>query len=171
MAFIAAAVALWLDGPRGLRGTLGPALIGLTGLAQILAGLPFPADCRTTIDAGCEARELAGEVSWRHVAHGWAYFDGAIAMLLSVFAMAWRFRGDSRWGRADLLASGAGLLGIAIFAGLFFVAGTDTEGHYGLIQHLTLAAGGGWIGLLSLALLYIHGPGGQERSLSRAASS
>ncbi len=44
----------------------------------------------------------------------------AIALLLSVFAMAWRFRGDSRWGRADLLAAGAGLLGIVIFAGLFF---------------------------------------------------
>lgn len=99
--FIAAAVALALDSPRSWRGWLGPALIALTGLAQILDGFPFPADCRTTIDAGCRARELAGDVSWRHVAHGWTYFLGAIALQLSVFAMAWRFRRDPRWGRAD----------------------------------------------------------------------
>jgi hypothetical protein len=61
-----------------------------TGLAQILAGFPFPADCQTTIDPACHARDLAGEVSWRHEAHGWPYFLGAIALQLSVFAMAWR---------------------------------------------------------------------------------
>jgi Protein of unknown function (DUF998) len=166
LSFIAVAIGLLLDGPPGLRGWLGPLLIALTGLAQILDGFPFPADCRTTIDAGCEARELAGEVSWQHVAHGWTYFLGAIALLLSVFAMAWRFRGDPRWGRADLLAAGAGLLGIVIFAGLFFFLGDYEDGRHGLIQRLALAAGGGWVFLLSLGLLVIHGTG---RDLSRAA--
>ncbi len=143
-------------------------LIALTGLAQILAGFPFPADCCTTIDAGCEARELAGEVSWQHVAHGWTYFLGAIALLLSVFAMAWGVRGDGRWGRADLLAAAAGLLGIVIFAGLFFILGDYEDGRYGLVQRLALAAGGGWVFLLSLGLLVIHRTG---RDLSRAASA
>lgn len=156
--FIAAAVALVLDGPRsGLRRWLGPTLIALTGLAQILAGFPFPADCQTTIDPACHARDLAGDVSWRHEAHGWSYFLGAIALQLSVFAMAWRFRGDERWGRSDLLALGSGLLGLAIFAGLFFAAGNDTDGHYGLIQRLALMAGGLWVFALTVGLLAIYG--------------
>lgn len=99
ISLIALAVALTLDGTRGLRGRLGPALIAFTGLAQILDGFPFPADCRRTIDAGCRARELAGELSWQHYAHGWAYLFGGLALLLSVFAMAWRFRGAPAGGR------------------------------------------------------------------------
>jgi hypothetical protein len=155
--FIAAAVALLLDRPDGWRGRLGPGLIAFTGLAQILDGFPFPADCRWSIDASCRAREMAGHVSWQHVAHGWTYFLGAIALQLSVFAMAWRFHGDSRWGRADLLALGAGLLGLVIFGGLFFVTGNEPGGHYGLVQRLALAAGGGYVLALSAWLLVIYG--------------
>jgi hypothetical membrane protein len=160
LSFIVAAVALLGDAPRGVRGWLGPALVALTGLAQILAGFPFQADCRTTIDAGCEARELAGEVSWHHVAHSWAYFLGSITILLSVFAMAWRFHGDRRWGRADLLAAWSGVLGIAIFGGLFFVTDDKMGGHYGLVQRLSLAAGGIWVAALAIGLLAIHGRDG-----------
>lgn len=156
LSLIALAAALALDGPPGWRGRLGPALIAFTGLAQILDGFPFPADCRETIDAGCHARELAGEVPWQHVAHGWTYFLGAIALLLSVFAMAWRFRGDSCWGRADLLALVGGLLAIVIFGGLFF-ATSNAGGHYGLVQRFALAAAVAWIGTLGLALLDLYG--------------
>jgi uncharacterized protein DUF998 len=159
-AFIAAAAALLLDFSRGWRGRLGPALIAFTGLAQILDGFAFPADCRRAIDAGCHARELAGTVSWQHVAHGWAYFLGAIALQLSVFAMAWRFRGDERWGRSDLLAFGAGLFGLFIVVGLFFAAGDGADGHYGLIQRFSLAAGGIWVLALTIGLLAIHGRDG-----------
>jgi hypothetical protein len=155
--FIAAAAALLLDAPRGWRGRLGPALVAFTGLAQILAGFPFPADCRWSIDSWCRAREEAGLVSWQHVAHGWAYFLGSIAILLSVFAIAWRFHDDSRWGRADLLALGSGLLGLAIFAGLFFATGNEVHGHYGLVQRLALAAGGLWVLALAIGLLAIYG--------------
>jgi Protein of unknown function (DUF998) len=166
VSFIALAVALALDAPPGLRGKLGPVLIGLTGIAQILAGFPFPADCRETIDAGCHVREVAGEVSWRHVAHGWAYFLGAIALLLSVFAMSWRFHGDSRWrlgssnspwAAADRLTLALGALAISFFAGLFFVAGNEPEGHYGLVQRLALMAGTAWIAMLAFALLDLYG--------------
>jgi hypothetical protein len=156
LSFLAAAVALWLDGPRGWRNRLGPALIALTGLAQILDGFPFPADCRKTIDPGCRARELAGEVSWRHLAHGWTYLLGAIFLLLSVFAMAWRFRGDPRWGRADLLALGAGTFGLFVFGTLFF-ATDDGGGYLGLVQRLSLGAGAIWVGALALGLLTVHG--------------
>ncbi len=155
--FIAAAVALALDRRRSWKGWLGPALVAFTGLAQILDGFPFPADCRWSIDANCHARELAGRVSWQHVAHGWTYFLGAIALQLSVFAMAWRFHGDRRWGRADLLALSSGLLGLAIFAGLFFATGNEVGGHYGLVQRLALAAGGIWVLALTIGLLAIHG--------------
>jgi hypothetical protein len=158
LSFIAAALALLRDSrPGGVRGWLGPALIALTGVTQILAGFPFPADCRTTIDAGCEARELAGEVSWQHVAHSWAYFNGSIAIVLSVFAMAWRFRGDPRWGRADVLSFWAGVFGIVVFGGLFFITDDTMGGHYGLVQRLSLAAGGVWVAALTIGLLAIHG--------------
>jgi hypothetical protein len=155
--FIAAAAALLVGAPRSLRGWLGPALIAFTGLAQILDGFPFPADCRWTIDAGCHAREVAGRVSWQHVAHGWTYFLGGIAIELSVFAMAWRFRDDHRWGRADLLALASSLLGLVVFGGLFFATGNEMHGHYGLVQRLSLAAGGIWVLALAISLLAIYG--------------
>ncbi len=151
---VAAAVALTLDAPRG---RLGPALIAFTGLAQILDGFPFPAQCRTTIDAGCHARELAGQLPWQHYAHGWTYFLGAIALEASVFAMAWRFRGDRRWGRSDLLALAGGLIGLAIFSVLFFATNDTMGGHYGLVQRITLAAAGIWVGALTVGLLAIYG--------------
>lgn len=168
LSVIALAVALALDAPRGLRGRLGPALIAFTGLAQILDGFPFPADCRRTIDAGCHARELAGELSWQHYAHGWAYFFGGAALLLSVFAMAWRFRGDSRWGRADLLALAGGVVAIAIFGVLFFFTGKGFEDHYGLAQRFALASAVVWLGALALALLDLYG---RRRFLGRVRNT
>lgn len=157
LSVIALAAALVLDAPRNQRRRLGPALIAMTGVAQILDGFPFPADCRRTIDAGCHARELAGELSWQHYAHGWAYFFGGVALLLSVFAMAWRFRGDPRWGRADVLAFGAGIVAIVIFGGLFFFTGKGFGGHYGLAQRFALVSAIVWIGALALALLDLYG--------------
>ncbi len=154
---IALAIALALDAPRGLRGRLGPALIAITGLAQILDGFPFPADCRRTIDAGCHAREVAGELSWQHYAHGWAYFFGGAALLLSVFAMAWRFRGDPRWQRADLLALAGGAIAIPIFGGLFFFTGKGLGGHYGLAQRFALVSAIAWLAALALSLLDLYG--------------
>lgn len=156
-AFLCAATALTLDADRSWRGWLGPGLIAFTGVAQLLDGFPFPAQCRWSIDATCRAREMAGELSWQHYAHGITYFLGAIALLASVFAMAWRFRGDRRWGRADALALGSGLLGIAIFAVLFFLIGNEINGQYGLVQRLALAAGGIWVLALTVGLLAIHG--------------
>jgi hypothetical membrane protein len=157
LSVIALAAALVFDAPRNLRGRLGPALIALTGLAQILDGFPFPADCRRTIDAGCHARELAGELSWQHYAHGWAYFFGGTALLLSVFAMAWRFRGDPRWGRADVLAFGAGIVAIVIFSALFFFTGKGFGGHYGLAQRLALVSSMVWVAALALGLIDLYG--------------
>ncbi len=166
-------MALLLDAPRTLRGWLGPALIVFTGLAQILAGFPFPADCRDTIDPWCEARELAGEVSWQHVAHGWAYFLGTLALLGSVFAMAWRFRGDPRWGRFAPLTLLAGLIAVAIVVGLFLVAGEDADSHYGLAQRLALGAGGFWAAALAVGLLVLRPagePGGAQHPGSPATA-
>lgn len=157
LSVIALAGALALDAPHSLRGRLGPALIAITGLAQILDGFPFPADCHRTIDASCHAREVAGELSWQHYAHGWAYFFGGAALLLSVFAMAWRFRGDLRWGRADVLAFGAGIIAIVIFSVLFFFTGKGFEDHYGLAQRFALVAAVAWVAALALGLLDLYG--------------
>jgi hypothetical protein len=174
--FLLAALALLLDSPPSLRGPrrwLGPGLIAFTGIAQILDGFPFPADCRWTIDASCRAREMSGELSWQHYAHGITYFLGAIALQLSVFAMAWRFRGDERWGRFDLFALCAGALGLLIFGGLFLVAGNEPGGHYGLVQRFALAAGGFWILTLTVGLLVVRrGPAiAEERGSVSAARS
>ncbi len=168
LSVIALAAALALDAPRSLRGRLGPALIAVTGLAQILDGFPFPADCRRTIDAGCHARELAGELSWQHYAHGWAYFLGGLALLLSVFAMAWRFRGDPRWGRADQLSLAGGAIAVVIFGGLFFLTGKGIEDHYGLFQRLALVSAVVWIAALALALLDLYG---RRRLLGQTAAA
>lgn len=156
ISLILGALALALDARRSWRGWLGPGLIAFTGLAQILDGFPFPADCRWTIDAGCRAREMAGELSWQHYAHGITYFLGAIALQLSVFAVAWRFHGDERWGRFDLFALAGGLIGLLIVGGLFLLGANEPGGHYGLVQRFALAAGGIWILALTGGLLIIH---------------
>jgi len=170
-AFILAALALALDAKRSWRGWLGPGLIAFTGLAQILDGFPFPADCRWTIDATCRAREMAGELSWQHYAHGITYFYGAVALLLSVFAMAWRFHGDKRWGRFDLFALVGGLLGVLIVGGLFLVAGNEPGGDYGLAQRFALAAAGFWILALTVGLLVVHRDGGLANARARGSVS
>ena len=158
LSFIAVALALLRDGGRrGARHWLGPALIAFTGIAQILSGFPFQADCRPTIDAGCEARQMAGEVSWHHVAHGWAYFDGSIAIVLSVFAMAWRFRGDERWGGPTCSPPGRARSGSRSSAASSSSPTTGWSGHYGLVQRLSLAAGGIWAAALAIGLLAIYG--------------
>jgi hypothetical protein len=78
--------------------------------------------------------------------------------------MAWRFHGDERWGRFDLFALLAGVAGLVIFGGLFFISGNDPGGHYGLVQRFALAAGGLWVLVLSVGLLVVHGgPLGSER--------
>jgi hypothetical protein len=156
ISFILAAVALVLDGPRGLRGWLGPGLIAFTGLAQILDGFPFPADCQKTIEAACYARDVAGELSWRDAAHGWIFFLGAVALELSVFAIAWRMHGDKRWGRFDLFALFAGIAGLLIFCGLSLISNNEPGGHYGLVQRLALAAGGLWVLILTAGLLIVR---------------
>lgn len=157
ISLILAALALALDAKRSWRGWLGPGLIAFTGLAQILDGFPFPADCRWTIDASCRAREMAGELSWQHYAHGITYFFGAVALMFSVFAMAWRFHDDERWRRFDLFALVGGLLGLLIVGGLFFLGANEPGGHYGLIQRFALAAGGFWILALTVGLLVVRG--------------
>jgi hypothetical protein len=48
-----------------------------------------------------------------------------------------------------------GLLGLVIFAGLFFATDNEVNGHYGLVQRLTLTAAGIWIGALTIGLLAI----------------
>ncbi|HVO55232.1 MAG TPA: DUF998 domain-containing protein [Solirubrobacterales bacterium] len=158
LSFLAAAAALWLDAPPSLRGRLGPALIAFTGLAEILDGFPLPADCRRTIDPGCHAREIAGEVSWRQVAHGWTFVFGVLALGLSVFAMAWRFHGDERWGPADRLALAAGAIGVGIVVTLLFAVSHEAGGHYGLFQRLALGAGAIWVLALCCGLLFVHRP-------------
>jgi hypothetical protein len=156
ISFILAAVGLVLDGPRSLRGWLGPGLIAFTGLAQILDGFPFPADCQKTIEAACYARDVAGELSWRDAAHGWIFFLGAVALQLSVFAIAWRMHDDERWGRFDVFALFAGIAGLLIFSGLSLLGNNEPGGHYGLVQRLALAAGALWVLLLSVGLLVVH---------------
>lgn len=165
ISLILASAALALDAKRSRRGRLGPGLIALTGLAQILDGFPFPADCRWTMDAGCRARELAGELSWQHYAHGITYFFGAIALMLSVFAMAWRFHGDERWGRFDRFALVGGVLGTLIVGGLFLLGSNEPGGDYGLVQRFALAAAGFWILVLAVGLLVIYGSSGRLSAL------
>jgi hypothetical protein len=171
ISLILAASALALDAKRSWRGWLGPGLIAFTGLAQILDGFPFPADCRWTIDATCRAREAAGELSWQHYAHGITYFFGAIALMLSVFAMAWRFHGDERWGRLDLFALVGGVLGTLIVGGLFLLGSNEPGGDYGLVQRFALAAGGFWILVLTVGLLVVGRDSGPTSAAVRGSVS
>ena len=71
--------------------------------------------------------------------------------------MAWRFRGDPRWGRADVLACGAGVIAIFIFSALFFFTGKGFGGDYGLAQRFALASSIVWIAALALGLLDLYG--------------
>lgn len=86
--------------------------------------------------------------------------------------MAWRFRGDPRRGKADVLAFGAGIVAIVIFSALFFFTGKGLGGHYGLAQRFALVSAIVWIGALALALLDLYGrrPIRSEASVGRRES-
>jgi hypothetical protein len=163
LSHLALAAALVLDGPPGLRGVLGPALIAFTGITAVLNGFVFPVDCRSSIDLTCNAREAAGQVGWQHLAHEAAFILGGAAVQLSAFAMAWRFRGDRRWGPADRLALGAGLIGLLVIALPFTLVGANPHDLYGLAQRLTLAAGAFWILALAVGLLVVDAAGSTGR--------
>ncbi len=94
-----------------------------------------------------------------------------MSLLLSVFAMAWRFHGDRRWGRFAPLTLIAALVAVVIVAGLFFVVDDDGDGSYGLFQHLALAAGGFWVAALTAGLLVLRPAGGPEDSGPEPAGS
>lgn len=156
ISYLALAAALILDDPPRPSGLIGPLLIGFAGIAQVLNGFFLPVDCRSSIDAGCKAREVAGQVSWQHPAHEFTFFIGGTAVLLSVFAMAWRFHGDRRWGSADRLALYAGLLGLFAISVPFVLVSRDPHDLYGLAQRLALTGAVVWIIGLAVALLVVH---------------
>lgn len=60
--------------------------------------------------------------------HGWTYMVGGVVLLASIFALAWRFRGDECWAGADRLALGCGAFGVCVFGSLFFATGDGTDG-------------------------------------------
>lgn len=84
----------------------------------------------------------------------------ALIRRLAIASIAWRFRGDPDWGRSDLHALGSGLLGLAIFVGLSFAASDTMGGHHGIVQRLSLASGGIWVGALTIGPPANHGRAG-----------
>jgi hypothetical protein len=152
---LALATALLLDNRAGWQAVTGPILIAFVGGVQVMNGFIWPVDCRGTIDATCEARELRGDVSWQHVAHKHAFFVGSAALLVSVFAMAWRFHGDPKWRQAWLGTLAAGLLSVALLMIAFHFFREDPHNRFGVVQRIGLAGGGTWIIGLSLALLHL----------------
>jgi len=151
---LALATALLLDNRVGWQAVTGPILIAFAGVVQVMNGFIWPVDCRGTIDAMCEARELRGDVSWQHVAHKHAFFRGSAALFISVFAMAWRFHGDPKWRQAWFATLAAGLLSVVMLIVAFHFFREDPHNRFGLVQRIGLAAGGAWIIGLSLGLLH-----------------
>lgn len=133
-------------------GVLGPGLIALTGLVGVVSPA-FPLDCPPSVDPACEARQTAGDVSWRHWGHLWLTLIAQTALALSPFALALRpGRFGTRAVRAVLVI--VGVLGLLAAANFIWLDVVD-EPHQGIYQRLLLGLGGQWILVLAAAVFFL----------------
>jgi hypothetical protein len=138
---------------RSSRGSIGgPALIGLFGVALLVAGT-FVTDPALGYPVG--APQL-------HTAHGMVHgLAGLAAFTLlpaAAFVMAWHFGAEPGSRRWMLYSAGVGLLLVVMFIASTGVSVLDERGIWtnaptGFLQRIAIIGGWSWLAMLALHLL------------------
>jgi Protein of unknown function (DUF998) len=133
----------------------GPLLIGIFGLALIVAGI-FVTDGSLGYPPGSTNR--GGPQTIHGTIHGVAGLIAFSTLAIACFVMSRRFAGDPNWKGWALYSFIAGLLVAVFFVASTAVSALDEGGILpgsptGLLQRIAIIAGWGWISLLAISLL------------------
>ena len=137
------------------RGSVwGPILLGIFGLALIVAGL-FVTDPGLGYPPGTHG---GGPQTLRGTIHGVAGLITFSSLPLASFVMARRFAGDPNWKGWALYSIVTGVLVIVSFIAATAVSALDESGVLpgsptGLFQRIGIVVGWSWIALLAIRLL------------------
>ncbi|MER6004519.1 DUF998 domain-containing protein [Nonomuraea angiospora] len=146
---------------RGGRGTTwGPALIAVAATGMIVAGL-VPTDPALGYPPGQPASTTGGLTTSGliHQAAGFALFAGLSA---AAFVLARRLGQQSRAWAVNSRLSGSLIIAFAFAAGIAYrldVLGVWRPAPAGLLEHLSLLTGFGWITAVGVHLLRAVAPG------------
>ncbi|MFE0178645.1 DUF998 domain-containing protein [Streptomyces sp. NPDC059002] len=154
---LAGAVVALVRPPRGALAVTGWAGLVLFGAATV-ADSRLPLSCAPTADAGCAARERAGDIPWTHAAHAFSSSSAVVGALIGMvlLTVVARRHADSwpllaRTGPVlvvvELAATGWTLAAVAAFD-----AGHGTWG-LGVAQRIQLLSIAVWIAALAWSVL------------------
>jgi len=137
------------------RGSVwGPILLGVFGLALIVAGV-FVTDPGLGYPPGTHT---SGPQTLHGTIHGVNAIITFGSLAIAIFILARRFAGDPNWKGWALYSLVTGVLVVASFIAATFVSALDEGGVLqgsptGLLQRIGIIAGWGWIALLAIRLL------------------
>ncbi len=136
------------------RGSVwGPLLLGIFGLALIVAGL-FVTDPSLGYPPGTHG---SGPQTIHGMIHGLAGLAVFSSLTFACFVMARRFAGDANWKGWALYSIVTGVVVVASFVASNVVAVLDERGVLpgsptGLLQRVGIVAGWSWIAFLAIRL-------------------
>jgi hypothetical membrane protein len=139
---------------KGRGSVWGPILIGVFGIALIVAGL-FVTDPSLGYPPGTHS---SGAQTLHGTIHGVAGLIAFSSIAFASFVMARRFAGDPNWKGWELYSIVTGVLVIVFFIASTTVSALDESGVLrgsptGLFQRIAIIAGWSWIALLAIRLL------------------
>ncbi|MEA2468873.1 MAG: hypothetical protein QOJ57_2999 [Thermoleophilaceae bacterium] len=142
LSFVALGLAL-----RGLVGVAPAVLFAGAGVAGIVAGV-VPLDCGLS-DSACEHMWRARELSWHEDVHLWASLVSQLFLAATPFAIARALSPEP----VAPLAFGAGVAGLAIGVGSFFLYGVNGAPD-GLIQRFGFLTVHVWVLIVAVGILH-----------------
>jgi hypothetical protein len=144
----------------GRSSVWGPILLGVFGMALIVAGI-FVTDPNLGYPPGTHTN---GPQTLHGTIHGVSGLIAFGSVAIASFVMARRFAGDPSWKGWALYSIVTGVLVVVFFIAATVVSALDENGVFpdsptGLFQRIAIIVGWGWIALLAIRLL------GMTRSL------
>ncbi len=122
---------------EGKGSKIGPALIAISGVAVVGAGI-FPCD------PGCVNESFTGMM------HSVSATIPGVGMALAPFFIAERFKNDRRWESYRLYTMATGVVTAFLGLGLLFVT---IEGWMGALQRISMGVPLLWIEIMAIRLL------------------
>ena len=132
----------------------GPLLLGIFGLALIIAGI-FVTDRSLGYPPGTSG---GGPQTPHGTIHGVAGLIAFTSLSAACFVMSRRFVGDPKWKGWTLYSLVSGTIVIVFFIASTVASVLDEKGILpnsptGLLQRIAIIVGWGWVGLLAIQLL------------------
>src|SRR3984893_11839012 len=136
---------------KGRGSVWGPILLGVFGLALVVAGL-FVTDPSLGYPPGTHS---SGPQTLHGTIHGVAGLIAFTSVAIASFVIARRFAGDADWKGWALYSTVTGILVVVFFIASTTVSALDENGVLpnsptGLLQRIAIIAGWGWIALLAI---------------------